>query len=71
MMEKQIVRWSYWLGLACAAVAIVLRGLIFAGLWHPVTNIQDGWHMSFFKGAVLLLLISLATSAYAWSEGKK
>jgi hypothetical protein len=70
-MEKQIVRWSFWLGFLCAAIATVIRGLILVGLTHPTTMVQEGWHMSFFKGAVLLYLTALATSAYSWSQAQQ
>ncbi len=34
-MEKHIVKWSFWLGLACAVIAFVLRALNAVGLFVP------------------------------------
>jgi len=69
-MEKQIAKWSYWLGMACAVIALVLRGFNAVGLLLP-TVVQEGrtlWYMSFYKGALLLFLIAIATANYVWSR---
>ncbi len=70
-MEKHITRWSFWLGLACTVVAVVLRGLHAAGLAKPSAMVQDGWHMVFYKGALLLFLTAVASAASAWSQAQK
>jgi predicted membrane channel-forming protein YqfA (hemolysin III family) len=70
-MEKQIIRWSYLLGAVCALIAVIIRAVIAAGLWHPIAGVQDGWHMSFYKGALLLFALSIATAAYSWSQSQR
>ena len=70
-MEKHIVKWSYWLGLVSAVIALVLRGLNAIGLPTVVVQGRTLWYMSFYKGALLLLLIAIATANYVWSSGQK
>jgi hypothetical protein len=65
-MEKQIVRWSYLLGLICVLVASVWR---LAG----ALGVADQFHIggsfvsysSFYRGAFMLLLLTVATSSYS------
>lgn len=64
-MEKIIVRWSYWLGVACVVVALLMRTANAAGLMTVVdTRGMYIGYMSFFKGAILFLLTAVATSSY-------
>jgi hypothetical protein len=68
-MEKYILRWSYWLGVISFVVAIVWRALKvvlgkdlgFAGLTY----------MTPYKGALLLLLATIATACYTWFKTQK
>ena len=71
-MEKQIVKWSYWLGLLSALIALVLRGLNALGLFIP-TLVQGRtiWYMSFYKAALLFLLIAIATANFLWTRSQK
>jgi len=59
-----IDRWSYWLGLASAVIALVMRTFNAFGVWLPGTVIQGTtiWYMSFFKAALLFLIINIATA---------
>jgi hypothetical protein len=63
-MEKHILRWSYWLGLICVVVAVVIRILNMAGT--PATLLATRGnglsYRSFVDLSVLLLLISIATA---------
>jgi len=63
-VRTYIERWSYWLGLVCAVVALVMRTFNAFGVWLPGTVIQGItiWYMSFFKGALLFLLVNIATA---------
>ncbi len=72
-MEKHILAWSYWLGLASAVIALALRSLNAVGLLLPtvVTQGKTVWYMSFFKGALIFLLISIATANYSWAHSQK
>jgi len=59
-----IERWSYWLGLVSAVIALAMRTLNAFGVWLPGTVMQGItiWYMSFFKGALLFLLVNIATA---------
>lgn len=72
-MEKHIVKWSYWLGIVSAVIALVLRGLNAVGLLRPTVIVQGStvWYMSFYKGAFLFFLIAIATANYLWSRSQK
>jgi hypothetical protein len=51
----------------------VLRGLNIFGILLP-TVVKQGqtlWYMSFYKGALLFFLISIATVGYASVRGEK
>jgi len=63
-MEKQIANWSYWLGLASAVIALLLRACNALGILvpHAVVQGQTVWYMSFYKGALLFFLIAIASS---------
>ena len=72
-MEKQIVTWSYWLGLFSALIALVLRALNLFGLLAP-NVVQQGktlWYMSFYKGALLFFMIAIATASYTFVRSEK
>lgn len=62
-MKKHIDTWSYWLGLASAVIALAMRTINAFGIWLPGTVVQGMtiWYMSFYKGALLFLLINIAT----------
>jgi hypothetical protein len=72
-MEKQIVTWCYWLGLANAVMALVLRSLNAAGLLlnQVVKQGQTIWYMSFYKAALLFFLVAVATASYTWMRNQK
>lgn len=66
-MEKQVVRWTYLLGVACVVVALVWRTLNVFGLGMPYMMVpgQTVYYMSVYKAAFLLLLTSIAAANYA------
>jgi hypothetical protein len=70
-VKKHILHWSYRLGLASGVIALALRTVNAFGVWLPqvVTQGVTIWYMSFFKGALLFLLISMATSLYSLAHG--
>lgn len=72
-MEKQIVRWSYWLGVASVAITLAWRGLNTFGI--AMTNApvpgQTLWYMSFYKAALLFFLTAIATASYRGMMGEK
>jgi hypothetical protein len=67
-MEKQIMRWSYWLGVVSVVLAIVTRFLNTLGL--PTMLLQTRGnsisYRSFVDGALLFLVTSIATAGFAW-----
>lgn len=66
------MQYSYWLGLACAVIALVWRALNAAGV--GIAQVEIGrtiWYMSFYKGAVLFLFIAVATANYTWFMSRK
>ena len=68
-MEKQIVQVSYWLGLASSLLALVWKGL--EALRVAPEMIGSFKYMTFYKGGLLLLLISMATAGCAWVKSPK
>ncbi len=71
-MEGQIARWSYWLGVACAAVALLWRVLstLSAGLSQINMRGTPVAYMTFYKGAFLFLLTGVATANYIWFKSR-
>lgn len=67
-MEKHILTWSYWLGLVCTVIALVLR--IWTALGLSLKQGQNIWNMSFYKGALLFFLITVATASYSWARSQ-
>jgi hypothetical protein len=67
-MEKYIMRWSYWLGIACVVLALVLRALNAIGLHVAEIATRGnsvGYH-SFLRGAALFLGTAIATACFTW-----
>lgn len=71
-MEKQIARWSYWLGVASVLLAVVFRLLNAVGFMGDIgTRGSSVGYMSFTKGAVIFLLTAIATANYTWMNTQK
>jgi len=68
-MEKYLVQGSFWLGLASSVVALVWKGLdvlnVVAGGLGGVT------YMTLYKGGLLFLVISIATTGYVGLRSQK
>ena len=63
-MENYIERYSYWLGVACVVIAVVLRAANTLGwIGDVATKGAPVGYMSFVKAGLLLLLVAIATSA--------
>ncbi len=67
-MEKQVVHYTYWLGLAATLVALIWRGLVLAGLPEKVMGLN---YMTAYKGALLFFVMAVATTSYAWLKSQK
>ena len=67
---KHIDTWIYWLGLVSAVIALTMRGFNAFGAFSPGTVVQGStvWYMSFYKGALLFLLINIATGIRIYSR---
>jgi hypothetical protein len=65
-MGKHVIRWSYWLGAVLAILALVARALNMIGLntLAFTTKGNEVSYHSFVEGALLFLVISIATSSY-------
>lgn len=63
-VKKYIDKWSYWLGVASAAIALVMRTFNAFGVWVPVHVVHGVtiWYMSFYKATFLFLVVNIATS---------
>lgn len=63
-MKKHIEKWSYWLGVASAVIALVMRTFNAFGIWIPAHVVHGVtiWYMSFYKAAFLFLVVNIATS---------
>ncbi len=69
-MEKHLVRWSYLLGLLCFAIALVWRALNLLG-WAVPKATGQVVPLSFYKGGLMLMLITIATANYSWFRSQK
>jgi hypothetical protein len=69
-VEKYIVKWSYWLGMVSAVIALVMRAFNAFGIWLPTAVAQGRtvWYMSFYKGAFLFFVMAIATANQIWSR---
>ncbi len=72
-MLQYAVRWSYWLGIVCAVVTLVWRGLHALGVPDRMVYSIDRsvGYLGFLNGAFLFLLIAAATAGYLWVNEKK
>ncbi len=69
-MEKQIGWFSYWLGIACVALAVVMRIANLAGVSFSqiLTKGNPVSYRTFLVGAVLFFLVTIATRSYSESQ---
>jgi hypothetical protein len=72
-MEKHILRWSYWLGIASLVIAVVWRALNGLGLGSPMLLIRGEsiYSMSFYKASLLLFVAAIATANYGSSKWQR
>ena len=71
-MEKHLVPWSYWLGIACFAIALVWKAWSAFGMLLPksMASGQTISYMTFYKGGALFFLVTIATANYAWFNSR-
>ncbi len=72
-MEKHIARWSYFFGLAGAVVSLVWRVLTLLAIFPK--NLTAGSHAltydTVLKGALLLLVLTIATAGYVFTQSQR
>jgi len=61
-VEKQLAKWSYWLGLAFAVIALIFRGLNALGVFLDFLPGSNLGYMSFYKASFLLLAVAIASA---------
>jgi hypothetical protein len=65
-MEKHILHWSYWLGIASLIIAVVWKALSAFGLGSPMLlRDQSISYLTFYKASLLLFVAAIASSNYA------
>lgn len=72
-MERLILRWSYLLGLLCAVLALIARGLNVMGMSAALVQTKGnsiGYH-SFVDGALLFFVTAIATALYIGAGSQK
>jgi hypothetical protein len=71
-MERHILHWSYWLGIASLVIAVLWRGLNAFGLGSPTLLIQGQFvfSMTFYKASLLLFVAAIASANYAWLKSQ-
>lgn len=60
-MDKYLTKWTYWLGVGCAVISLIIRVFNGVGLYADIFGMNLG-HMSFYKASFLLLAVAIATS---------
>lgn len=72
-MEKYILKVSYWLGVICAVLAIVMR--VSSSLGFEMVTLNTRGHAidyhSLLDGALLFLFIAMASALYAISQSRE
>lgn len=61
-MEKHLAKWTYWLGVACAVISFIAKGLNAVGMFFEFLPGSNVGYMSFYKASFLLLAVAIATS---------
>ncbi len=62
-MEKHIAVYSYWLGIVCTVLTIILRALAVFGIWPDFVPAEGAFisYYTFLRGAILLFLLAIAS----------
>jgi hypothetical protein len=72
-MEKHILRWSYWLGIASLVIAVVWRVVNALGLGSSTLLIrgESVYSMTLYKASLLLFVAAVATANYGSSKSQR
>ena len=72
-METFIIRYSYWLGILCALLALLLRVV---NIWSmPLSRILTRGapiqYGTFLDASQLFFLMAIATAGYVWVKSQR
>ncbi len=71
-MEKKILQYSFWLGVVSVAIAVVWRVANAMGYgFTPYSQSTGINYMTFYKGALLFLVVCVASGAYISARKEK
>jgi hypothetical protein len=72
-MERNIVHWTYWLGMPCLVIALLWRVFNALGLWLPmrITEGETVYYMSFHKASLLFFVAAIASASYTSFKSRK
>jgi hypothetical protein len=71
-MERHILQWSYWLGIASLIVAALWKAANACGLGLVIlTTYHYNLPMTFYKGSLLLLVAAIASANCVWLKSQK
>ncbi len=72
LMDRQICRWSYWMGIASSVIAIVWRlGNALSFLPNSlIRHEMDISYLSLLHLGFLFFIITKATACYSWSNSQ-
>ncbi len=66
-MERQVARYSYWIGLLCVGLSVLWR--IGVTLISAIPGrVGELVYSSFWKAGAVFLLISVASIQYVWLQ---
>ncbi len=71
-MGKHVAKWSYWLGVVSAVLALLTRGLDILGVKFLVFQTKGGsisYH-TYLDAALFFLVISIAAASHARLESQ-
>ena len=68
-MERPILHWSYWLGIAGLMIAVLWKAATTVGLSLPWS--QFNLALTLYKGSLLLLVAAIASANYASFKAHK
>jgi len=68
-MPKHIAKWSYWIGIACLAAAMLMRAASLMGIPTSPSLIEGRsfGYLTFYRGALLFFAATIASAAYEWA----
>ena len=74
-LEKQLAIGAYWIGILCAAIALILRSLAVVGI-YALSPIYAGKgnptsYRTFLEGAILFFMMAIASVVIAWAKERK